>query len=417
MNLTLPHSLLAVACLIAMGNAFGDCAADYNTLDTKRSYAEGQQFERTGNPRSALAKYVVAQSYTCETNPVEIDAAKHAAALSLPLGAAAEKKGDLQAAFDFYDAGGHYAAADRALMGLLRANPDDPAFFSKAREILENRALPAFASNNEIRLGAAGAYRPDPKDLAALLAMPATGVQRALQKEAGIVSDAYLRETVQLVQLIPDDPTDTAAMQKAMQAQQAIMQKYTTDPLKESRATLDLVHRWSAVTTDATLSQKFVSQLAERREQRASSLAQKYSGAPPLLQAAIDYYGGEGSEQSVMAARVPLIRAQALRLGDAAMAGKRYTLAASYYEVADADAKADAAREEQRRMAMNKMQPAVDQMKKQAEALRKEYSDPAKIQAMREQAQAAQARLKQQQQDNARTGAKRADELEKELGL
>jgi len=55
-------------------------------------------------------------------------------------------------------------------------------------------------------------------------------------------------------------------------------------------------------------------------------------------------------------------------------------------------------------------------MKKQAAALQKEYSDPVKGQAMREQALAAQARFKQQQA-NAKTSAKQADELEKELGL
>jgi hypothetical protein len=56
-------------------------------------------------------------------------------------------------------------------------------------------------------------------------------------------------------------------------------------------------------------------------------------------------------------------------------------------------------------------------MKKQAEALQKQYSDPAKVQAMRDQARAMEARFRQQQQANAKRGAKKADELEKELGL
>ena len=250
MNLSLPNTLLAVACFVAMGNAFADCAADYTVQDTQRFYSEAQQLERAGKVRGALAKYVVAQGYTCDANPVEADAAKHAAALALALATAAEKKGDFQDAFDLYDAGGHYAAADRALMSLVRANPDDPSLFTKAREVLEYRALPAFSNNNKIRLAVTGAYRPDPKNLAEVFAMPATGVQRALQKETAILSEQYLHDRVQLTQSVPDDPTDAGAMQKAMLAQQNFAQKYSTDPLRASRDALDLAYRWSVASND-----------------------------------------------------------------------------------------------------------------------------------------------------------------------
>ena len=413
MNRSILNSLLALACCLAMVDAFADCAADYTIKDTQRFYSEAQQLERAGKANAALAKFVLAQSYTCEPNSLEADAAKHAAALAPPLGAAAEKKGDFQAAFDLYDAGGHYAAADRALMALVRANPDEPGIFSKAREVLEYRALPAFGANNQVRLGVTGAYRPDPKNLAEVFTMPANGAQRALQKEAAMFNAQYLQDLVPLTQSRPDDPTDSAALQQMMLAQQSFMQKYPGDPLKSSRDLLNLAHRWSAVATDQSVSRRIDQQLAERREQRATTLAQKYNGAPSLLEAALDYYGGEGSDQSAMTPHLTQIKAQALQLGDAAMARKRYTLAADYYDVADADAKADAAREEQKRVAMNKLQPSIDQMKRQAEALQKQYGDPAKVQAMREQALAAQARFRQQQPANA----KKADELEKELGL
>jgi hypothetical protein len=417
MNLTLPNTLLAVACLVAMGNALADCAADYTVQDAQRFYSEAQQLERAGKVRGALAKYVVAQSYTCDTNPVEADAAKHAAALALPLGTAAERKSDFQDAFDLYDAGGHYAAADRALMSLVRAKPDDPSLFTKAREVLEYRALPAFGSNHKALLAVTGAYRPDAKNLAEVIAMPAAGVQRALQKETAVLSEQYLRDRVQLKQSVPDDPTDARAMQKVMLAQQNFTQKYSTDPLKASRDALDLAYRWSVASNDQAFSRKVARELAERRELRASTLAQKFSGDPSLLEVAIDYYGGEGVDQAADAARVPPLKAQALKLGDAAMAAKRYTLAINYYDVADADAKAQAARDAQQRVAMARMQPSIDQMKKQAEALQKQYSDPAKVQAMRDQARAMEARFRQQQQANAKRGAKKADELEKELGL
>jgi len=283
--------------------------------------------------------------------------------------------------------------------------------------VLEYRALPAFSSNHKARLTVTGAYRPDAKNLAEVIAMPAAGVQRALQKETAVLSEQYLRDRVQLKQSVPDDPTDAGAMQKVMLTQQSFAQKYSTDPLKASRDALDLAYRWSVASNDQAFSRKVARDLAERRELRASTLAQKFSGDPSLLEAAIDYYGGEGVDQAANAARVLPLKAQALKLGDAAMAAKRYTLAINYYDVADADAKAQAARDEQQRVAMARMQPSIDQMKKQAEALQKQYSDPAKAQAMRDEARAMQARFSQQQQANAKSGAKKADELEKELGL
>ena len=66
---------------------------------------------------------------------------------------------------------------------------------------------------------------------------------------------------------------------------------------------------------------------------------------------------------------------------------------------------------------MTKMQPSIDAAQRHAEELKKEYSDPAKVQAMREQAEAMRKSMQQQQQSNAKSNAKRADDLESELGL
>jgi len=70
---------------------------------------------------------------------------------------------------------------------------------------------------------------------------------------------------------------------------------------------------------------------------------------------------------------------KALKLGDEANAKSRYTLAEGYYGTADADDKAKAVEERARQAAMQKMQPSIDQMRKQAEAIQKEFGDPAKI--------------------------------------
>ena len=134
-----------------MAQAHADCAADATIADTQRAYAKAQQFERDGDKAAAFANYVAAQEGTCDANPVETAAAKRAAALALTLGAAAEREGNFERAFEIYDSGGQYTAADRVLMAWVRSQPDSRAVFEKARQELDYRAMPAFQSNNAVR--------------------------------------------------------------------------------------------------------------------------------------------------------------------------------------------------------------------------------------------------------------------------
>ena len=93
-------------------------------------------------------------------------------------------------------------------------------------------------------------------------------------------------------------------------------------------------------------------------------------------------------------------------------------LASEYYNVAGESAKAEAARAKQQQLAMQKMQPAMDEALRQAEELQKHFAaDPAQVAAMREQAEAARKSLLQQQQEANKRNKRSADELEKELGL
>ncbi len=69
------------------------------------------------------------------------------------------------------------------------------------------------------------------------------------------------------------------------------------------------------------------------------------------------------------------------------------------------------------------MQPSIDQARKQAEEIQKQFSDPAKVEEMKRQAAAA-AKAIQEQKDSPATKAARkeanrksAEDLEKELGL
>jgi hypothetical protein len=248
--------------------------------------------------------------------------------------------------------------------------------------------------------------------------MPAIGVERALKAEMSAWNEQYLRELADQVQARPEDVTDMAAMQRYSAAQQGFAQKWPSDLLEQSRDALGLAWQWANVANDEALSQKVATQRAQRIEMRVNTLTKSFNRAPQLLDAAIEYQMMQQQlDDTARALKAKSIRQQAAQLGDQAHAQKRYLLASDYYRVARLDDKAQAAQELSRQAAMAKMQPSIDQAQKQAEAMQAAFSDPEKVKQMQEQARAAQKAIQAQQQANAKSNAKKADDLEKELGL
>jgi hypothetical protein len=418
MNRKLSAAAWLLGSLVIAGPSFADCPGPF-LRDAKRAYEQAKSAESAGRKEVALYSYKEAQGSVCEgANPYEADAAKRAAPLGLELGSAAEKQGDLDRAFQRYEAGGHYAPADRVLIQIIRANPDSPGAYQRAEGHFRNRAEGWFTENNAVAIKAAGGYSLDPKFIAEVKAMPAKGVERAIQKEAAAFNEQYLKDVVQAAQSGPDDLTDVNAIQRGISAQQAIMQKWKNEDLvKTSREALRTLRSWSYATQDKQLQSRAVTKVAELKELRATTLRQKYSGAPKLLEEAMDYYRITDSDDPKVPGQLAAVRSQAMKLGDEANSKQRYSLAIAYYEAADADDKADAIREKQQQLAMQKMQPSIDQARKQAEAMQKEFSDPAKVEAMRKQAEAMQKQMQQQQAASKEKNKKSADDLEKELGL
>ncbi len=236
---------------------------------------------------------------------------------------------------------------------------------------------------------AAGAYTPDPKWLAEINAMPAKALDRGVAKESAAFSEPYLRKYMALVQGQPDDPSDANAFQRSISGQQAFAQKWKgEDPLKTSREALDNLRMWGIIVNDPQYSKTAATKVAQIVEMRATSLRTKFYGAPKLLDAAMDYYRLLGTENGKLEGQLAAIRAQALKLGDEANGKSRFTLAADYYGVADASDKAQAARDRGQQMTMQKMQPSIDQARKQAEAMAAQYGDPAKVEEMKRRAEA-----------------------------
>ena len=415
------RALTAVACLIALsaGPALADCPLTTTIKDVTSAYAKGESLEKAGKQREALFAYVHAQEETCDPNPVAARAAKRAAALAMPLAQAAQERGDHQAAFDLFEAGGYFAQADREFIAILRANPDDPSLFERARLHFNTRGQAWFAESNRHRLAVTGPYKVDPALLAEVKAAVTVGVDRALQRETTAFDEAYLSEHVRIAQATPDDPTDFTAAQRLNDRYKALFAKWPGDLMAEAIAAIDLVRRWSSVAVDPAQSEVIEARRAKRIEERVSILTQRYSGAPKLLGLAIDY-AGRLPDSGAADARVRAVKAQAVKLGEAAEKAQRLPLAAEYYSVAEARDRQQAVSAKLQARMQAKLAPAMEKAKRDAEALQRDLSDPARIEEMRRQAEAAQRAIAQSRADaekNREARKKRTDELEEDLGL
>ena len=243
--------LIGVIGLFALNGAYADCAADATVADVRKAQARGQQLEKSGDARGALAAYVAAQAYTCEANPVATEAARRGAALAKPLGDAAKAKGDHAAAFDFYERGGHFAAADREMLARIQAAPDDIALYSEALRHVQNHGLPAFQANEAVRLAVTGAYTLDPALAQAVAAMPAKATERALAAESAAFNEAWYAQYAALIRARPENPTDFAALQQYAARMQAFQTQHRGDPLRDPVEAIERVQQWQTQVVDS----------------------------------------------------------------------------------------------------------------------------------------------------------------------
>lgn len=421
MKLRLSSRALLVGSLLVAGQALADCPGPF-LHEMQATYTKARAAESQGRQEAALYGYSNVRGDVCEgKNPYEADSVKRAAAIGLALGTAAEKKGDWKNAFDLYNAGGHYARADQALMVLTRADADNTRTFGTARGHFDERLNESFASNNASVIRVTGAYRPDAKFLAELTAMANKGYERAAQREATAFNEQFLREFVQYVQSRPDDLLAPGSMQQFTSSTEAFAKKWKNmDPLEQSQEELETMRRWGSVSGDSRLEQQAEAAFNQRADQHSQVIAAKYAGSPGLLKHSIDYVHMLRGDEAKRESRIAALKAQAGRLGDEAAAKKRLQLASEYYSVAGNSEKAEAMRDQQQKLAMQKMQPSIDQAQRQADEMRKQFGDPEKVKEMQAQAEAIRKRMQAQQAQRAsgkEANQKRADDLEKELGL
>ncbi len=408
----------AALLLAASAPVYADCAADASVRDVTNSFSKGQNAEKDGDLRAAFGHYVAAQEYTCDPNPVARAAAERAAQLSGPLAQAALAKGDHAAAFEFYEGGGRFRDADRALVAWTDAMPDDPALYTRAARHFEYRASEAFRENESVRLSVTGKYELDPTLPARVRGMPQRGVERALAAEAKAFDEKYLQQRLALSQSRPESPLDSAALQKYTASAQALQRNYPRDGFEASRDALELVRKWGLATMDPQEERQFEQRRQERALARVAALTGQYAAAPDLLKEAVDYVAYAEATDEGRTARAVKIRSQAEKLGDTAMAQQKLMLADEYFAIAGAEEKSRRAKERLNASLQQQMQPGIDAARKAAEDMAASFADPAKVAALQQQAREMQRQL----QESAAAGRgpaarKSSDDLARELGL
>ncbi len=409
-------TIAALALLLASHAARADWGLSKEELRTiEQAYPAGQAAERAGRMAEALAFYMTAQSYTGGPNPNAAKAAQRAAQIAPAIASAEEKNGNHAQAAALYDQGGHFAAADRALMVSMRATKlDSPRIVEELLKRFDERMSESFQANHKLRLAAAGPYTPDAGLIQEVRAALAKGPERTLQREATAFSAKYFEERVAVVRSRPES-IDLAVNMAAANRERDFLQKWPDDLVKKSLGELAVLREWSQVERNPTVQASIEAQLVKRSEERAGALMNSYSGAPELLEAAKDYAIAV-QDLKPAEARIASIKAVAGKLGDEAEAKAQFNLAMSYFGVAGDSAKKQAAQNRLNQLMQAKLQPDIDAGKRAAEALRAQYSDPAKVEAMRKQALAMQAAA-QAQRVSAERSKQSAGDLQKELGL
>ncbi|MGE3958649.1 MAG: hypothetical protein AB7H96_18195 [Vicinamibacterales bacterium] len=414
------HKILAATALFAAiaTPALADCPVTATEAqEILRAFPAAEAAERSNRLTDALDLYVKAQGFLCDGNPNAAQAARRAAALSLPFAKAAEQRGTFDEAFRRYEQGGHYGLADRALLSHLRRHPDDVSLVGRHISHFAQRSLASFAENHRDQLAAAGAYLSDATLRSELEAMPTRGIERAMTREAAAFDERYLAERVRLVQARPEPDADNmAAMQSAIAAEEAFRKKWPGDLVKQAQEQLLLARQWAAIVPDGeALRTRTDEATRARAESRASILIEKYAGAPEMLEAAADYY--RSLEHLTPAeSRVTRVRSRAATLGDRARAEGRFTLAIDYYDVAGLSEKAELVRAQRQEAVMQRARPAIDEARRAAEAIAAQFGDPAVVDAMKKEAEAARAAAEAAKAAPASRTKGTAD-LERELGL
>lgn len=411
-------SLLAFAAL----PSHADCVEDLSVTDAQQAYQQGIALEAKGQLWDAIIQYDVAQGYVCEDggNPVAKQALAKSIALGRQQGNLEEQKGNLfndgkpAGAFQWYEKGAQFSAADKALIAALKRAPTDLSLSAYAQEHFKVRGQDYFKANNKTAIAMAGEYKLDSSFDPYVVSLPPTNIERLLNSYTTLLPEAYLQGFAKLEQqkdaVKPGDMTSAINLQ---QAAKQFQQQWKTDRIDDIENALDEAHTWTQQIRDYREAEKWIAKIDQARLAHADRISKSYSETAKLLENALTFYRQLDKEPQINA-----LENSARNYADQAMAAAQYQRAMDFYDlIGDYDKEAQA---------RAKLEAQNDQLAKDAEMgsaaqiaeMQKMYSDPEKIQQLQKQAQEMQKQMEEQQKKGASAEyQKETDELEDELGL
>lgn len=420
MKKILNSSLGALMLIAPFG--FADCVADLSVADAQKAYQEGTALEAQGQLWDAMNKYDVAQGYVCENggNPVAKQALDKAIALGSKQGKLEEQKNNLfrdgkaAGAFQYYEKGSQFAAADKVLVAALKKTPTNIQLSAFAQEHFNVRRQDYFKANNKLAINTIGGYTLDTAFDTYVISVPPANIARLLNSYQTSLPDAYLQAFAKLEQQKDAiKPGDIAGAMNLQQATTQFHQQWKTDRLDDIRKAFGEAQNWSQQIRDLKDADAQRAKIDQARLAHAERISESYSGTIELLESALEFY-----RQLDKQPQITVLEQKARIHADQAMTAAQYQRASDFYALIGDYDKEQQAREKQ--------DAQVDQLAKDAQMgsaaqlaeMQKIYSDPKKIQELQKQAQDMQKQLEEQQKKGKSAEYQQeTDELEDELGL
>lgn len=396
-------ALILFLLFFGFAEAKADCVIDDDmptTEQLKKSFKEGEAYEKAGKIEEAYKAYNIAQTQICFENPVRDEAMKRIAPIALKLGTKAEKDGEAEKAYGIYEAGRHYAAADRMMLKIARANPEDKGIVERGLNHFRMRAYRELEKGKRQDSNPAGGYKLDMGMHNEMMSIPVSNGKKALDAESLVLTEEYLSEYQALQNSRPQLPTlDPAVLKKLAGAERAFADKWQGDRISESLKALEKAASWFNMVQEE---KELWALLKERYAKRASLIIERYYGAPEILGRADEYFRFRDDTNK----KLDELRAKAKTLGDKAFEKGRYLDAREYYSIAYDKAgmnKAEAViKKEEGKIAaqIKRMEDAAEKSEKEREKAAKDWEKKT---------------IKDQKQRDK--FLKEQEDLEKELGL
>ena len=390
-------SCVLLLCLIS-AKLDASCATGISEAQRKSAFESANKFEVSGSDWSAIKHYQLVIDSSCKVQDELAErAVKRAAALGKVNGDKykATKKlysSDVNqpAAFQWYELGGHFSAADDVLLEATNFASADLALFRFAFAHFESRSLAAFAQNNKTRTQLTGAYHAD-KSKKKLIK------ERALAKIAAWVAgfsrdeiNVYLndRETLHLKARAAEitqfksvsggAPVTSSELAEISRLEFELAKKWQHDPLAAFNKQVNQVGQWVTVINDSSATEDLVKDMHHLSVDMVEFVFYS-STVPEVLSLAF-----EMSQQMNDEVLVNRLRGHLDKLGQDSLDSGAWRLAEMYFSISENWNLADQARQliEGSEPAPLQTMPVDIQNLQQ---LQKLFSDPKSLQLLQQQ--------------------------------